>query len=101
MTELVVTADAEADFDHILAYLQREASAQVADDYDQRLRSTIERLVDMPETGAPRPRLGRNVRIAIVLPYLVIYNYMRDNDTLTLLRTLHGKRNITRDLLRP
>jgi plasmid stabilization system protein ParE len=34
MTELVVTADAEADFHHILAYLQREAGAQVADDYD-------------------------------------------------------------------
>jgi len=99
MTRLVVTADAEADFDNILAYLKREAGVRIADDYDKRLSSAIERLVDLPETGAPRPSLGRNVRIAVVSPFILIYEYTRSNDILTLLRIIHGKRNITRDLL--
>jgi plasmid stabilization system protein ParE len=33
-----------------------------------------------------------------VLPYIVIYNH--EEDTVTVLRVLHGKRNITRDLIR-
>ncbi len=65
-----------------------------------RFRMTIERLVDMPLTGAPRPRLGPNTRIAVVAPYILIYDYKRDDDILTLLRILHGKRDITRLLLK-
>jgi plasmid stabilization system protein ParE len=100
MTQLVVTADAEADLDNIVTYLGREAGARIADDYERRLSGTIERLVNLPETGAPRPRLGQNVRIAVVSPYVLICEYTRDKDTLTLLRILHGKRNIARELLR-
>ena len=58
------------------------------------------RLIDLPETGAPRPKLGPNVRIAVVFPYVLIHEYTRDDDTLTLLRILHGRRNIKPDLLR-
>ncbi|MEA2903945.1 MAG: toxin ParE1/3/4 [Alphaproteobacteria bacterium] len=99
MTRLIVAADADADFDDILAYLQEEAGLVVADDYDKRLCETIERLVDLPESGAPRPLLGLSIRIAVVSPYVVIYDYSRDDDTLTLLRILHGRRDITEDLL--
>jgi toxin ParE1/3/4 len=63
-------------------------------------QDTIERLVDLPQSGAPRPALGRNTRIAIVQPYLLIYDYTRGDETLTLLRILHGRRNITRALMR-
>ena len=100
MARLVVTADAEADTNDILAYLEREAGNLVARSYGRRFRHAIERLVDLPESGAPRPNLGANVRIAIVSPYVLIYDYTHDDDTLTLLRILHGKRNINRDLLR-
>jgi toxin ParE1/3/4 len=99
MTRLFVTADAEADTSEILAYLAREAGHLVAEDYGGRFRTTIERLVVMPETGAPRPALGPNARIAIVYPYVLIYDYTREDDTLTLLRILHGRRNVIRDLL--
>jgi plasmid stabilization system protein ParE len=34
-----------------------------------------------------------------VSQYVLIYDYTIDDDTLTLLRILHGKRNITRELL--
>jgi toxin ParE1/3/4 len=61
---------------------------------------TLKRLVDLPLSGAPRPALGRDTRIAIVQPYILIYDYTQDDDTLTLLRILHGRRNITAALLR-
>jgi plasmid stabilization system protein ParE len=99
MTRLVVTGDAEADTNDILAYLAQEAGAGVALEYGRRFRATIERLLDLPQSGAPRPRLGSETRIAIVAPYILIYDYTRDADTMTLLRILHGKRDITRKLL--
>jgi toxin ParE1/3/4 len=99
MTRLVVTSDADHDAINIVAYLHREAGPRVAEDYGHRFQDTLSRLLDMPESGAPRPALGRNIRIAIVLPYLLIYEYTRHDDTLTLLRVVHGKRNITRELL--
>jgi toxin ParE1/3/4 len=100
MTRLVVTAEADSDASDILDYLRREAGARVAADYGRRFGLTLERLVDLPQTGAPRPALGPNARIAIVSPYLLIYDYTHDDDMLTLLRILHGRRNITRSLLR-
>jgi plasmid stabilization system protein ParE len=33
-----------------------------------------------------------------VLPYIIVYDH--DDDVVTVLRVLHGKRNITRDLIR-
>jgi plasmid stabilization system protein ParE len=56
--------------------------------------------LSMPETGSPRPSLGVNARIAVIFPYVLIYDYDRDSNTLTLLRILHGRRNISQDLLR-
>jgi toxin ParE1/3/4 len=100
MTRLVVTADADADTSEILDYLAHEAGRRVADDYGRRFQRTIARLTQMPATGAPRPALGPNTRVAIVYPYLLIFDYTREDDTLTLPRILNGRRNITPDLLR-
>ena len=99
MTRLVVTAEADADAIAILDYLHREAGVRVAERYKLRFQQTSARLTDMPETGAPRPTLGAHTRIAIVQPYLLIYDFTSHDDTLTLLRILHGRRNITRALL--
>lgn len=83
MTHLVVTADAETDVKEILDYLEREASLRVAADFGSRFRSAIERFVDLPEIGPLRPALGRNVRISIVFPYVLIYEHGREGDTVT------------------
>jgi len=101
MTRLVVTADAETDTSDILDYLEREASPRIAEDFGRRFRLAIERFVDLPETGPARPVLGSNVRIAIVYPYILIYEYVPGGDTVTLLRVLHGRRNLTNELLNP
>lgn len=100
MTRLVVTADAEKDTDTILSYLEREAGAAVAEKYGRQFRDRIAGLLEWPEIGVPRPLLGEAIRVAVVSPYLVIYEYSRADDTLTLLRILHGRRNITDRMLR-
>ena len=68
-------------------------------EFGHRFRVAIENLLTFPESGSPRPRLGAQTRIAIVAPYVLIYEYTRDDDVLMLLRILHGKRDITRKLL--
>lgn len=100
MTRLVVTADAETDTAEILNYLSTEAGPRVAEDFGRRFRIAIERFVRIPGVGAPRPVLGKTTRASIVFPYVLIYDYTEDDDTVTLLRILHGRRNITRGLLR-
>jgi plasmid stabilization system protein ParE len=66
MTRLVVAADAESDTAAILSYLEREAGAAVAREYGLRFEATVDRLLSMPGSGAPRPVLGDNIRIGIV-----------------------------------
>jgi toxin ParE1/3/4 len=100
MTRPVVTADAETDTGAILEYIEGQAGARVASAFAGSFRRTIERLVALPFSGAPRPSLGAHARIAVVFPYVLIWDYTQENVTVTLLRILHGRRNITRDLLR-
>ena len=66
--------------------------------YHREIESLFERLVMFPRSGMRRPTLGRNARIGVVEPYLVIYDYRAD--VVTILRILDGRRNITRRLVR-
>ncbi len=99
MTQLVVAAEAETDTANILAYLAQEAGPRVAVDY-RPLSHDYRTPGGHAADGAPRPRLGPNTRIAVVAPYILIYDYKRDADILTPLRILHGKRDITRLVLK-
>ena len=100
MTRLVVTEDADTDLTEILVYLEREAGARVAEAYGCKIGDCLTRLVEFPGIGTRRPALGGDTRIGIVRPYILIYDYAADADTLTLLRIVHGKRDITRRLIR-
>jgi hypothetical protein len=51
------------------------------------------------ESGAPRPDLGPGVRIAVVTPYVVIYRHITAEDSVTVLRIVHGHRKIAAKLL--
>jgi toxin ParE1/3/4 len=99
MTRLVTAPRFRSDTNAILNYLEEVAGPRVAARYSGRFEETIVRLTSFPESGALRPALGENTRIAIVQPYLLIYDFTPAADTLTLLRVLHGRRNITRGLL--
>jgi plasmid stabilization system protein ParE len=86
MTNLVVSEDADADLGEILAYLEREAGPRVAESYGRKIGECL--------------ALGTDTRIGIVRPCILIYDYTAATDTLTLLRIVHGKRNITARLIR-
>jgi toxin ParE1/3/4 len=77
------------------------AGPATADKWDRKLWKAIDDLAEFPGSGAPRPFLGEHVRIAIVHPYVVIYEHLRGSDAAHVLRVLHGRRRITTGMLRP
>lgn len=100
MTRVVVSREAEADLESILDYLALNAGRLTAAAYGERFAAAIEHLRDFPGAGSPRPALGPWARIAIVYPYLLIYDFAIGDEAATLLRILHGKRDINEQMLK-
>ena len=75
------------------------AGGRVAGRYNADFDKIYERLADFPQSGAPRSRLGKHVRMCIVLPYLIFYEYVEAEETVRVMRVVHGKRKITRKFL--
>ncbi len=100
MAQLVVSEAADNDTRDMLSYLAQEAGARMAAKYLGLLGHLYDQLEAYPESGHPRPKLGEATRIGIVRPFVVIYDYAADTDAVTILRILHGNRNLTRKLLR-
>lgn len=97
MTRLVVTASADADLGDIILHLRQVAGEAVARKYADEFDALYERLMDFPGSGPRRIVLGPDARIAIVPPYVVIYDYAAD--VVTILRIVHGRRDITDALI--
>ena len=100
MTQVIVSPEADADFLAIVDRLTDLAGHSVANRYASDLRSIYERLSTFPEIGSPRPRLGSRTRIVILLPYVVVYEYLFPEDMVRIVRIVDGRRNITRRLVR-
>lgn len=100
MARLVVTKLAEADLAGILAGVASEAGVGTAEKYCARFESFFDRLSVYPESYPTWPSLGSHIRVGVVFPYLVIYRHDAAEDMIGVLRILHGRRDITRDLLR-
>jgi toxin ParE1/3/4 len=98
MGHVIVTERAKRDLRRILSDLNERAGYRIAARYAADFKVAYRHLADVPAGGPPRPALGPKTRIAIVLPYIIVYDH--DDDVVTVLRVLHGKRNITRDLIR-
>ncbi len=99
MARVRFTASAAADSAAILSHLNTEAVHQIASKFGNRCAKLYDRLAGHPESGAPRPALGPNIRIGIVSPYIVIYRYIEADDLITVLRIVHGHRKIAGKLL--
>ena len=82
MARVVIAAAADKDTAAIIADLIGKAGAEIDAFY--------RRLERFPESGAPRRRLGSAVRLGVVFPYVAVL----------VLRVLHGRRKITRRMLR-
>lgn len=98
MVRVFVSAIAESDRSKILTYLAINAGYGTAERYNAAFRAIFRRLADFPDSGPRRPALGPSVRVAVAHPFVVIYDHAEE--TVTILRIVHGKRAITGDLLR-
>jgi plasmid stabilization system protein ParE len=96
----VIAPRADRDIAAILDYLTETARSRVAARYADAIDEAIARLEDMRGTAAPRPALGPNIRITVVRPYLILHEHLGGDETLHVLRVVHGRRNITADILK-
>jgi toxin ParE1/3/4 len=95
MTRIIVTLAADADIDGIITQLAASAGIATARKYLIKFDATYERLQAFPGFGPQRPRLGPLARIAVVSPYVMIYDWDSAAETVTVLRIVHGRRRIT------
>jgi len=100
MTRIALAPAAEGDLFAILSYLRREAGVGTAEKYRARFREVFERLRNFPESGAPRPDFGPHLRIVVVHPYVLFYDFEEGGEVLTVWRVLHGKASANERLLR-
>jgi len=99
MARIVVASTADADTDDIIAYLAAEAGRNTAARYIALFDALYDRLSIHPESCVKRPDLGPDARIGIVKPFVVIYDYRPASNTVTILRILHGHRDIKLGLI--
>jgi len=100
VARIIITEPADADSTEIIRDLTAKAGELVADRYEAEFDALYRQLERFPSSGSPRPALGRLVRIGIVSPYIVIHEYLEADDAVTIMRIVHGRRRITRKLLR-
>jgi len=98
MAVVQITASADADLADIVSDLTAKSGISTAERYAAGFDALFDRLAEYPDIGAPRPKLGAHTRIGIVPPYVAIYEHK--GDIVTVLRVLHGRRNITARLIR-
>ena len=99
MAKVSLSRQARLDLLSILEYLTDVAGARTARTYDSRLKQASDDLAVSPGIGSPRAHLGADTRLIIVNPYLIFYDGGPDSDVVHVLRILHGRRNITPDLV--
>ncbi|HVY13086.1 MAG TPA: type II toxin-antitoxin system RelE/ParE family toxin [Alphaproteobacteria bacterium] len=97
MARLRLTRLADSDLKNILSHVGEKAGYGSALDYARHFNDLYDRLARFPDSGAPRPALGDGARIALVLPYVVIYEH--NSEEVLILRILHSKQDATRALL--
>lgn len=96
MARVAISIFARRDVNSILSDLNERAGSPVSKRYAAEFKKMNETLAEFPEIGPLRKGLGRYARIKVVLPYVVVYDFA--GDLVTVLRVLHGQRNITKKL---
>lgn len=99
MTTVVLSRSAQRDVDEILDRLEAEAGSRVAIKYSLLFEREYDLLERLPLGRRARPDLGDNVRSAYIHPFVLIYDYDAETDMVSVLRIVHGRRNITRKLI--
>ena len=97
MAAVEVAPHAAADVDAILIDLHDRSGRATADRRQAEFKAATRRLSSHPESGRPRPDIGLGLRSVLVDPYILIYGYDRATDTVSVLRVLHGCRQLSLD----
>jgi plasmid stabilization system protein ParE len=100
MLRVTFSPEAGLDLIEITDYLSDIASPRIARNYETRIRSAIDGLRDVPESGPPRREFGAHIRMLIVRPYLIFYEVELARRDVSILRILHGARDIDEKLIR-
>ena len=93
--KVIVSDRAEADIFELFAYLYQRsptAAETVAADINRCFRA----IGEFPGSGSLRSRLGPDIRATFAPPYAIFYAVRRDH--VTVLRILHGSRDISEEL---
>jgi toxin ParE1/3/4 len=100
VARVIVTALADADTAQIISDLNRQAGANAAGRYCKNFDDLYRRLAQFPDSGALRSKLGAGVRVSLVWPYVVIYEHVEKDDVVIIMRIVHGRRKIVRQMVR-
>src|SRR5262245_16388347 len=98
MGELRFSPAAARDLEKITEDIEAAAGARVALKFVARLRRSLETLANNPLAGRRRANLGTEVRSWAVRPYVTFYR--PNGPDAEIIRIVHGRRRITRRLLR-
>ena len=97
MARLRVAPAAARDLQKISDEIATAAGKRVALAFMERLRQSLEGLVQFPGMGRQRPAFGSGVRSWVVYPYVAFYR--QAGLDVEIIRVVHGRRRITRRLL--
>jgi toxin ParE1/3/4 len=100
MTRLTFAPAAEIDFAEIQARIAAVVGPNALRGIEERFFEFFDHLAAFPESCQGRPRLGKNIRLGVVSPYSLLYRYDREAGHVLIIRILHGRRKLTRRLLR-
>jgi toxin ParE1/3/4 len=96
--ELRFHAKARSDFDEIWTYVAYERGMAVADRLLDGIYDALVRVVlQQPGSGRKRPEFGDGIRSYPIVPYVAFYQASRNR--VTILRIIHGRRDIKRPLM--
>ena len=84
---LVWSVDADRDLDEIVSYIAQDAPA-AAVRIEDRIVDQVETLVHFPELRRPGRVMGTRELVIVHTPYIATYRIA--NDTIRILRILHG-----------
>jgi toxin ParE1/3/4 len=95
--KVIVSAAADNDLMLIFSYLHQQ-SPQVAESIAGEVDRCFQNMSSFPLSGSSRPELGQDIRSVLVRPYVIFYAVRSDH--ITVLRVLHGSRNIEAEFRR-
>ena len=94
---IVYTATARSDLLAIGDTIREAAGPRIAERFIERVITTADSLSDMPERHRLGAELADGFRAISVGKYLIFY--VVDDETVSIIRVLHGARDITAKLL--